>query len=121
MQLPSIFQGESLTRLLQGTAFGAVAAMVVGFNWGGWVLGSTAETQAKNSAKSAVVTALAPICANKFQQEANMAENMASLKKASSYQQATFIEKGGWATLEGTEKASSGVGKACAALLIDLK
>jgi hypothetical protein len=36
MQLPSILQGDSLTRLLQGAAAGAVATLVIGFNWGGW-------------------------------------------------------------------------------------
>ena len=35
MQVPSILQGESLTRLLQGAAVGAVATMIIGFNWGG--------------------------------------------------------------------------------------
>ena len=39
MQLPSILQGESLKRLLQGAAAGAVATMFVGFYWGGWSLG----------------------------------------------------------------------------------
>ena len=47
MQLPSILQGESLTRLLQGAAAGAVAIMFVGFYWGGWSLGSTADKMAK--------------------------------------------------------------------------
>ena len=32
MQLPSILRGESLTRLLQGAAAGAVATMIIGFN-----------------------------------------------------------------------------------------
>ena len=43
MQVPSILQGESLKRLLQGAAAGAVATIVVGFYWGGWSLGSTAD------------------------------------------------------------------------------
>jgi hypothetical protein len=47
MQMPPILQGESLTRLLQGAAVGAVATMIVGFNWGGWLLGSTADKMAK--------------------------------------------------------------------------
>jgi len=34
MQLPSILQGESLKRLLQGAAAGAVATIFVGFYWG---------------------------------------------------------------------------------------
>jgi hypothetical protein len=37
MQVPSILRGESRTRLLQGVAIGAVASMVIGFTWGGWV------------------------------------------------------------------------------------
>ena len=66
MQLPSILQGESLTRLLQGAAAGAVATMFVGFYWGGWSLGSTADKMAKERSDLAVVSALAPVCADKF-------------------------------------------------------
>ena len=66
MQLPSILQGESLTRLLQGAAAGAVATIVVGFSWGGWSLGSTADAMAKARSELAVVAALAPVCADKF-------------------------------------------------------
>ena len=46
MNLPPILKGESLTRLLQGAAGGAVVAMILGFGWGGWQLGSTAEKAA---------------------------------------------------------------------------
>ena len=67
MQVPSILKGKSLKRMLQGAAVGAIATMVVGFNWGGWTLGSTAKELAQKSANSAVVTALAPICVDKFQ------------------------------------------------------
>jgi len=45
MQLPAMLQGESVKRLLQGAAAGAVATIVVGFYWGGWSLGSTAEVK----------------------------------------------------------------------------
>ena len=57
MQLPSILQGESLTHLLQGAAAGAVATMFVGFYWGGWSLGSTADKMAKERSDLAVVSA----------------------------------------------------------------
>ena len=66
MQLPSILQGESLKRLLQGAAVGAVATIVVGFSWGGWSLGSTAGKMAKEQFELSVVAALAPVCADKF-------------------------------------------------------
>jgi hypothetical protein len=66
MQVPSILQGESLKRLLQGAAAGAVATMFVGFYWGGWSLSSTADKMAKEQSELAVVTVLAPVCADKF-------------------------------------------------------
>jgi hypothetical protein len=37
MEIPSILQGHSRTRLLQVTAIGAVATLVIFFSWGGWV------------------------------------------------------------------------------------
>ena len=40
MQVPSILLGKSRTRLLQGIAIGAIASMVIGFSWGGWVTGA---------------------------------------------------------------------------------
>ena len=43
MRMPAILQGEARTRFFQGIAFGAVAAMTIGFIWGGWVTGGTAE------------------------------------------------------------------------------
>ena len=66
MQVPTMLQGESLKRLLQGAAAGAIATIVVGFSWGGWSLSSTADTMAKARSELAVVAALAPVCADKF-------------------------------------------------------
>ncbi len=121
MELPTIFQGESLKRLLQGTVVGAVVTVAVGFNWGGWVLGSTATKQVEVGAKSAVVAVLAPICADKFRQASDASANLAKLKDESSYQRAAFVDKGGWAIFPGSDEASAGVSKACAAILTDLK
>ena len=68
MQVPSILQAESRTRLLQGMAIGAVASMVIGFSWGGWVTSGTADKLAAEQAKTAVLAALTPICVEKFLQ-----------------------------------------------------
>jgi hypothetical protein len=87
MQMPAILEGESLTRLCQGAAAGAVATMIIGFAWGGWTLGSTAKADAVKSAASAVVAVLAPICADKFKHAADAPANMAELKKVSTWQQ----------------------------------
>lgn len=121
MNMPDILKGESLTRLLQGTAIGAIAAMIIGFNWGGWTLGSTAEKMAATGAKSAVVAVLAPICVEKFQGSTEVVANLQELKDKSSYQRTGYVEKGGWATFPGSDKASDGVAKACALMLSELK
>ena len=94
MEMPSILQGDSLTRLLQGAFAGFVATVVIGFGWGGWTLGSTAKQMAEKNASAAVVDVLAPICADKFKHGAVALTNMAELKKVSSWMQDSYIEKG---------------------------
>jgi len=121
MEMPAILRGDSLTRLLQGAAAGAVATMIVGFNWGGWVTGGTARELVQKSTSSAVISALSPICVDKFQHSAEATMNMMELKKVSSYQQGSFIEKGGWATMPGGDGANSAVARACAEMLSSLK
>ena len=111
------YQGESLKRLLQGAAVGVVATLAIGFGLGGWMLGSSAKTLADSAASSAVVAAIAPICVDQFQRSADAANNLTALKKANSWQQAAYVEKGGWATMPGSKAANSGVSQACAAIL----
>ena len=117
MTLPSFLKGESIARLLQGGAVGAIATIMLGFNWGGWTLGATATKQADDQTKTALVSALAPICVDNFQSSEDMDTNLVALNEVSSYQRAGFIEDGGWAVLPGSEKASAGVAKEYAKLL----
>jgi hypothetical protein len=121
MQDSAWYRGESLTRLLQGVAAGAIATLVIGFGWGGWMLESSAKTLADNTASSAVVAAIAPICVDQFQRSADAANNLTELKKTDSWQQAAYVEKGGWAVMPGSKAADSGVPQACAALLGNVK
>jgi hypothetical protein len=120
MQLPSILQGESLKRLLQGAFAGFLATVVIGFSWGGWTLGSTAKQMAEKNASAAVVAVLAPMCVDKFRQGADASANMAELKKVSSWMQDSYIEKGGWATFPGMTSPDRGVAQACVTLLTAL-
>jgi hypothetical protein len=103
----------SLKPALWGAVAGAVAISVIGFSSMGWTLGSTAERMAGDRAESAVVSVLAPICVEKFQQQANSAAKLIEFKKAASWDQRALIEKGGWATTPGTEKMNSAVASAC--------
>ncbi len=103
---------------LWGTVGGAVALAIVGFTWGGWVTGGTADKLAKSHAETVVVAALSPICVDKFRQAADAPANLAEMKKTSySWDQGRFIEKGGWATMSGNTEPNSAVAKACAETL----
>jgi len=117
MGIPALLHGESLKRLVQGVAVGAVVTMIVGFNWGGWMLGGTAKQRADTQASSAVVAALAPICVAQFQSAADAPARLAELKKVSTWEQDTFIEKGGWDKMPGGEAIDTGVARACANML----
>jgi hypothetical protein len=121
MALPALLREESLTRLLQGAAAGAVAVLVIGFYWGGWVTGGTAKDMTQKEVSAALVLALSPICVDKFQHSADAAANLLELKKVSSWQQSSFIEKGGWSTMPGGEPASAAVAQACATMLSSLQ
>src|SRR5271155_5344097 len=121
MQPLAWYQGESLKWLLQGAALGAFATLGIGFSWGGFMLESTAKTLADNTANSAVVAAIAPICVDQFQRSADAAVNLTTLKKVSTWDQGAFVEKGGWAVMPGAKTPDSGVPQACAALLSSLK
>ena len=115
------YQGESLRKLLQGAALGAFATLGIGFGWGGWMLGGSAKVLADNAATSAVVAAIAPICADQFQRSGDASVNLTALKKVSTWDQGAFVEKGGWAVMPGSKTPDSGVPQACAALLSNLK
>jgi hypothetical protein len=120
MQLPSILQGDSLTRLLQGAAAGAVATIIIGFYWGGWTLGSNVDKQVKNAEQTSIVRVLAPICADRFRRSADVAVNLEELKKTDSWKRDAVIEKAGWATFPGSEPDRR-VAEACANLLSQSK
>ena len=121
MQASLWYKGESLTRLLQGAAVGAIATLIIGFGWGGWLLGSTAKALAGSGASSAVVAAIAPICVDQFQRSADAPGSLSALKKISTWEQGAYVEKAGWATMPGSKAADPGVSQACAAILNNLK
>jgi alpha/beta superfamily hydrolase len=103
---------------LWGAAGGAVALAILGFTWGGWVTGSTATTMADKQATIEVAKVLAPICFSQFNQQPTAQAQLVELKGlTSTYDQASFIEKSGAATMPGSDKMVKGVSQACAALL----
>lgn len=104
--------------MLWGSVAGAAAVALIGFSYGGWVTGSKANEIAKRQADQAVITALAPICADKFRHASNAQENLGKLKNISySWEKGQYVSQGGWATMPGNNEPYRGVAEACAELL----
>src|ERR687897_2353050 len=93
-----------------GVIGGAVAAMVIGFVWGGWVAGGTAVEMQAASAETAIVQAFTPLCVAKAEQQP---EKLAPLKEESSYQRDDFVIEAGWGG-NVSEEYRTEVAKACA-------
>ena len=115
--LRSMLEGESLKRLLQGAAAGAVATMFVGFYWGGWSLGSTADKMANARSELAVVAALAPVCADKFRALPDAAAKQVALSKVESWKRRDEIPQE-FVTLPGESYPNSALADACYTLLL---
>ncbi len=111
---------DRLPDLFKGACAGAVIAMVIGFQWGGWMLGSTAAKQVNDAEQAGVVRVLAPICADKFQHAADAGANLAALLKADSWMRDDLIAKAGWTTFPGSEPDRR-VAEACVKLLSQTK
>src|SRR3954452_24291160 len=98
-----------------GALGGAIAAMIIGFAWGGWVTGSTSEKSAGVAAQTAVVQAFAPLCVAKAEQQP---DQLILLKKESSYSRKDFVIKAGWVS-NVAEKYRRDVAEACAVAVVE--
>jgi hypothetical protein len=117
VEVPAILQGDSLTRLLQGAAAGAVATMFIGFYWGGWSLGSTADKMAKERSDLAVIAALAPVCAEKFRAQPDAEAKKVALSKVDSWKRRDEFPKE-FITIPGESYPNSALADACYTLLL---
>ena len=106
---------EWLKPAVWGAIGGAIAAMIIGFSWGGWVTGGTAGKMETASAEAAVVLALTPLCVAKAQQQP---EQLVLLKAANSYNRGDFVIKTGWVD-NVSEKYRSAVAKECASTAVE--
>ena len=93
-----------------GLIIGAVVVMTIGFAWGGWVTGGTAQKMSDE----AVLASQAAICVAQFVKQPNHETRLKELEKIDSWKRSDFIEKGGWDKMPGQEKASGQVSQACA-------
>ena len=92
-----------------GLVCGAVVAMIIGFNWGGWLTSSTTQKMTDE----AVLASQAAICVAQLMKDPNYEAKLKELEAMDSWKRSEFIEKGGWNKMPGQKEASSGVSRAC--------
>ena len=98
-----------------GAIGGAIAAIIVGFAWGGWVTGGTAAKMETASAETAVIQAFTPLCVAKAEQQP---EKLVPLREESSYQRDDFVVEAGWVDTV-SEEYRTEVATACAETLVE--
>ena len=104
-----------------GAVGGAIALAIIGFTWGGWVTGGTADEMATDARESGRAELAAAICVDRFLDETTVAAKLAELKDKSKWQRGDYIEDGGWATPIGFEKPVEGAADLCATQLAEME
>jgi hypothetical protein len=97
----------------------AVVTMIIGFTWGGWVRGATAQSMAEAKAEDAVATRLAHICVVQARQDPTRDQKLKELKGLSAYERGDYVTKQGWAKMPGEQETDSKVAEDCAELLAE--
>ena len=109
------------TTLLWSMAGAAALTMFVGFTWGGWVTGGSADEMAQEAAEEATAKLAAAVCVERFVNAPDAAAQLAALKETSSWKQRSFVEDGNWTTLTGMEEPVDGAADLCAEQLADME
>jgi dienelactone hydrolase len=106
---------ESVKPTIWGMVGGGIAAIVIGFSWGGWVTAGTAGQMETASAKAAIILAFTPLCVIKAEQQL---EKLAELKELSSWKHDDFVVEAGWVD-NVSNKYRDDVAGGCASTLIE--
>ena len=72
--------------------------ILVGFKWGGWVTGGTAQAMAETAANEARIELAVASCVLRFGEAEDLNGRLAKLKKVGSWERGIYLEKAGWAT-----------------------
>jgi hypothetical protein len=96
----------------------AVATMIIGFGWGGWVTGSTSRSLAMTAGEVARGELASVICVEKFKAAPDSAAKLVEFKAITdSYKKRQFVETGGWATMPGQKSPDRRAAEGCAVAL----
>jgi hypothetical protein len=91
-----------------------VLTMIVGFAWGGWITGGTAQKMTND----AVTQRLSLICVGQYNQDPQKDQKLTELQDISSYQRDDYVKEQGWATMPGEANPDNKVADGCAKLIV---
>jgi hypothetical protein len=96
----------------------AVATIVIGFAWGGWVTGGGARSMAASAATGAHDQLVAALCVERFQAAADAPAQLQALNDAKTWDRRNFIDKGGWTVVPGSGSLNAKAATLCADALL---
>jgi len=107
---------EKITVGIWSAIGGAIVLAIIGFTWGGWVMGGTAQAMAAE----AVVDRLTLICVAQFNQDSQRDQKLKEFKKKDFWERDGYVKKQGWATMLGEKEPNSGVADECAIRIMEI-
>lgn len=108
----------SKTLLVWACVVTAIATMIIGFSWGGWVTGGTSNKAAAAAGDVARGELASSICVERFNAAPDAATKLTEFKAITDgYKKRQFVEAGGWATMPGQKTADSRSVEGCATAL----
>ena len=108
---------EKIKTSFWGAVVGAILTMVVGFAWGGWVLGSSSLSMGEKMAETALVERLTPICVAQYNQDPARDTKLLAFKEVDAWKRAQYVKEQGWATMPFETEPDSRVADSCANLI----
>lgn len=116
-----IWSEDKTSGAMIGAGAAAALLLIGGSYWPGWQLDSTAEQSLAAGQQSALVRVLAPVCAERFRQQPDLATQAAAFKEVDSWKRDAYLVSNKWVIPSGVSpKIDEAVGDACADLLKDI-
>ncbi|MEO0916224.1 MAG: hypothetical protein AAFY31_04470 [Pseudomonadota bacterium] len=98
---------------IYGALLGAAFVGIVGFSWGGWQTGSSAQKMASEMAEDRVIAALVPFCLDMSRTDSKRIAKLATIREASSFKRRDAVMETGWATTPGADGPNRDLAQAC--------
>jgi hypothetical protein len=84
----------------------------------GWTSAGSDEQQAVERAKTAMIDVLTPICVERFNQDVENEAKFKALQETSTWNQADYVAKQGWAMMAGNQVSEDQLAKSCASQIL---